>query len=116
MTSSRLVPRGVVSPSSAGAGTGAAVGTATGAAGGGGVVGRAGGGVVCRVGGGVVCRAGGATRGALVPTPCSFEVSIISSWLSGITGNIVSARQYQKKTMPSPTVGANYLYRGCNNK
>ncbi|KAG7603434.1 hypothetical protein ISN45_At05g023990 [Arabidopsis thaliana x Arabidopsis arenosa] len=147
MTSSRLVLRGVVSPSSAGAATGVAAGAATGAADGtatgaaagtatgaaartatgaaagggvvgqtgGGIVGQAGGGVVGRAGGGVVGRAGGAARGAMVLTPCSFEVSVISSWLSGITGNIVAARQYQKKTLPSPTVGANCLYRGCNN-
>jgi len=139
MTWSRLVLRGVVSPSSAGAATrvaagaatgaaagtatgaaagtatGAATRTATGAAAGGGVVGRAGGGVVGRAGGGVVGRAGSAARGAMVLTPCSFEVSVISSWLSGITGNIVSTRQYRKKTLPRPTVGANCLYRGCNN-
>jgi len=65
MTSSRLVPRGVVSSSSAG--------------------------TVSRVttGGGVVGRAGGAAQGVLNSSTCLFEVSVISSWLSRITGNIV---------------------------
>jgi len=115
MTSSRLVPRGVVSPSSAGAATGAASGTGVSAE------------LVVVSSAELVV----ATSAELVvASSAELVVRHEARWFrllvrsrfpssrrgSGITGNIVFARQYQKKTMPSLTVGANCLYQGCYNK